>query len=40
MFLVKVMSRPDYGSHYWKEKLISGLPTLFSEMALWLFAAS
>ena len=32
MFLVKVMTRPDCGSHYWKEKFISGLPTLFSKM--------
>ena len=31
MFLVKVMSRPDCGNHYWKEKFISGLPTLFTE---------
>ena len=31
MFLVKVMSRPDCGNHYWKEKFISGLPTLFVE---------
>nr|CAN70247.1 hypothetical protein VITISV_021083 [Vitis vinifera] len=31
MFLVKVMSRPDCGNHYWKEKFISGLPTLFAE---------
>ena len=31
MFLVKFMSRPNCGSHYWKEKFISGLPTLFSE---------
>ena len=31
MFLVKVMSRHDCGSHYWKEKFISGLPTLFAE---------
>ena len=31
MFLVKVTTRHDYGSHYWKEKLISGLPTLFAE---------
>ena len=31
MFLVKVMSRPDCGSHYWKEKFISGLPILFGE---------
>ena len=28
MFLVKVMLRPDCGSHYWKEKFISGLLTL------------
>ena len=25
MFLVKVMSRHDCGSHYWKEKFVSGL---------------
>ena len=31
MFLVKVMSIPDCGSHYWKEKFIFGLPTLFAE---------
>ena len=31
MFLVKFMSRPNCGSHYWKEKFISGLPTLFAE---------
>ena len=31
MFLVKVMSRLDGGSHYWKEKFIFGLPTLFVE---------
>ena len=31
MFLVKVMSRPDCGSHYWKEKFIYGLPTLFAK---------
>ena len=31
MFLVKIMSRHDYGSHYWKEKFISSLPTLFAE---------
>ena len=31
MFLAKVMSRHDCGSHYWKEKFISGLPTLFAE---------
>ena len=31
MFLVKVMSRHDCGRHYWKEKFISGLPTLFVE---------
>ena len=31
MFLVKVMTRHDCGSHYWKEKFISGLPTLFAE---------
>ena len=31
MFLAKVMSRDDCGSHYWKEKFISGLPTLFAE---------
>ena len=31
MFLVKVKSRHDCGSHYWKEKFISGLPTLFAE---------
>ena len=31
MFLVKVMSRHICGSHYWKEKFISGLPTLFAE---------
>lgn len=31
MFLVKIMSRPDCGNHYWKEKFISGLPTLFAE---------
>ena len=31
MFLVKVMSRHDCGSHYWKEKFIFGLPTLFVE---------
>ena len=31
MFLAKVMSRDDCGSHYWKEKFISGLPTLFVE---------
>ena len=31
MFLVKVMARPDCGSHYWKEKFIIGLPTLFAE---------
>ena len=31
MFLVKVMARPDYGSHYWKEQFISGLPILFAE---------
>ena len=31
MFLVKVMPRPDCGSYYWKEKFISGLPTLFAE---------
>ena len=31
MLVVKVMSRPDCGSHYWKEKFISGLPTLFAE---------
>ena len=30
MFLAKVMSRDDCGSHYWKEKFISGLPTLFA----------
>ena len=29
MFLVKVMSRHDCGSYYWKEKFISGFPTLF-----------
>ena len=31
MFLVKVMTRHDCGNHYWKEKFISGLPTLFVE---------
>ena len=31
MFLVKVMTRHDCGSHYGKEKFISGLPTLFAE---------
>ena len=31
MFLVKVMSRPNCGSHYWKEKFISGLSTLFAK---------
>ena len=31
IFLVKVMSRHDCGSNYWKEKFISGLPTLFAE---------
>ena len=31
MFLVKFMSRPNCGSHYWKEKFISSLPTLFAE---------
>ena len=31
MFLVKVMSRHDCGSHYWKEKFVSGLPTLFAK---------
>ena len=31
MFLVKVMSRHDCESHYWKEKFIYGLPTLFAE---------
>ena len=31
MFLAKVMSRPDCGSHYWKEKFISGLSTLFAK---------
>ena len=31
MVLVKVMSIPDCGSHYWKEKFIYGLPTLFTE---------
>ena len=31
MFLVKVMARPDCRSHYWKEKWISRLPTLFAE---------
>ena len=31
MFLVKVISRHDCGSHYWKEKFISDLPTLFAE---------
>ena len=31
MFLVKVMSRHDCESHYWKEKFIYGLPTLFEE---------
>ena len=31
MFLVKVMSRLDCGSHYWKEKFVYGLPTLFVE---------
>ena len=31
MFLVKFMSRPNCGSHYWKEKFIFGLPTLFAE---------
>ena len=31
MFLVKVMSRHDCGSHYWKEKFIYGLSTLFAE---------
>ena len=31
MFLVKVMSRHDCGNHYWKEKSIFGLPTLFAE---------
>ena len=31
MFLVKVMSGPDCGSHYWKENFIFGLPTLFAE---------
>ena len=25
------MLRPDCGSHYWKEKFIFGLPTLFVE---------
>ena len=25
------MSKPDYGSHYWKENFIYGLPTSFSE---------
>ena len=31
MFLVKVMSRHDCESYYWKEKFIYGLPTLFAE---------
>ena len=31
MFLVKVMSRPNCGSHYWKEKFIFSLPTLFAK---------
>ena len=31
MFLVKVMSRPDCGNHYWKKKFISSLTTLFVE---------
>ena len=31
MFLVKVISKPNCGSHYWKEKFISGSPTLFVE---------
>ena len=31
MFLAKVMSRDDCGSHYWKEKFISGLSTLFAK---------
>ena len=31
MFLVKVMTRHDCGSHYWKEKFISSLPTLFAK---------
>ena len=31
MFLVKVMTRPDCGSNYWKEKFILELPTLFVE---------
>ena len=25
------MSRPNCGSHYWKEKFISSLPTLFAK---------
>ena len=31
MFLVKVISKPNCGSHYWKEKFIFGSPTLFVE---------
>ena len=31
MFLVKVMSRHDCGSYYWKEKFISSLPTLLQK---------
>ena len=31
MFLVKVIARPNCGSHYWKVKFISRLPTLFAE---------
>ena len=31
MFLVKVMSIPDCGSHYWKEKFIYDLSTWFVE---------
>ena len=32
--LVKVMSRPNCESHYWKEKFIYGLPTLFAEKVI------
>ena len=31
MFLVKVMLRPDCGSHHWKERFIFCLSTLFVE---------
>ncbi|XP_060183205.1 uncharacterized protein LOC132613174 [Lycium barbarum] len=31
MFLEKVMIREDYGNDFWKERFISGLPSLFTE---------